>query len=141
YLRRALVVAEFALALSLLAGGGLAIHSLLKLSRVDLGFRTDHLLTFALPVDDQRFQNAEQINAFHAQLLERIQSVPAVTSATASTGIPVRGTGFGMPFSFAGKPIDDPSKRPGAGFNMVSPGYFMTFGIQIVLGRTFTEQD
>ena len=45
-LRRALVAGEFALALSLLAGGGLAVHSLIKLTNVDLGFRTDHLLTF-----------------------------------------------------------------------------------------------
>ena len=49
-LRRTLVMAEFALALSLLAGGGLAIHSLWNVAHVDLGFRTDHLLTFDLPV-------------------------------------------------------------------------------------------
>ncbi len=49
-LRRALVIAEFALALSLLAGGGMAIHSLWNVEHVDLGFRTDHLLTFDLPV-------------------------------------------------------------------------------------------
>src|SRR5205814_3173314 len=48
-LRRMLVVFEFGLALSLLAGAGLALHSFRKLSRVDLGFRRDHLLTFDLP--------------------------------------------------------------------------------------------
>jgi putative ABC transport system permease protein len=141
YVRRALIVAEFALALSLLAGGGLAIHGLVKLSRVDLGFQTDRLLTFNLPVDGARLATTERLNAYHAQLLERIQSVPGVLSAAASTGMPVRGTSFGMAFSIAGKPVQDPSKRPGAGFNMVSPGYFMTFGIQIVRGRTFTDQD
>jgi putative ABC transport system permease protein len=47
----------------------------------------------------------------------------------------------GMPFSIAGKPVSDPSSRPGAGFAMVTPGYFQTFGIQIARGRTLTEQD
>jgi putative ABC transport system permease protein len=139
--RRALVVAEFALALTLLAGGGLAVHSLLKLTSVDLGFRTDGLLTFGLPIQDDRFREPGQITAFHEVLLDKIRSLPGVESVSASTGMPVRGTSFGMPFSIVGKPVDDPSKRPGAGFNMVSPSYFGTFGIRIMRGRAFTEQD
>ena len=62
-------------------------------------------------------------------------------SASASTGMPVRGTSFGMPFTIVGKPVDDPSQRPGAGFNMVTPEYFKTFGIRVIRGRAFTEQD
>ena len=141
YLRRALVVIEFALALTLLAGGGLAIHSLFELSRVNLGFRSDKLLTFSLPVPDGKFANADQIRTFYGQLLERVQSVPGVMSATVSTGMPVRGASFGMPFEIAGKPVDDPSKRPGCGFSMVTPGYFKTFGIPMIHGREFTDQD
>jgi putative ABC transport system permease protein len=139
--RRALVVVEFALALTLLAGGGLAIHSLFQLSRVNLGFRSDNLLTFSLPVPDGKFTNADSIQAFYRHLLERVQTVPGVTSAAVSTGMPVRGTNFGMPFEIAGTPVADPSKRPGAGFSMVTPGYFKTFGIPIKRGREFTEQD
>jgi predicted permease len=141
YVRRALVIAEFALALSLLAGGGLAVHSLVKLSNVDLGFRSDHLLTFSLSLPDERAKSSEQINQIHNQLLETIRAVPGIVSVSASTGMPVRGTSFGMPFSISGKPVDDPSKRPGAGFNMVSPDYFRTFGIQMLRGRAFTESD
>jgi hypothetical protein len=59
WMRRGLVVAEFALALTLLAGGGLAIHSLIKLANVDLGFRSDHLLTFSLPVPHGRLSRNE----------------------------------------------------------------------------------
>ena len=141
YVRRALVVAEFALALSLLAGGGLAVHSLVKLSKVDLGFRSDNLLTFSISLPEERAKSAEQVNQFQTQLLEVVRAVPGIVSASASTGMPVGGTSFGMPFSIAGKPVDDPSKRPGAGFNMVSPEYFRTFGIQIIRGRAFTDQD
>ena len=140
-LRRTLVTVEFALALTLLAGGGLAIRSLLKLAQVDLGFRTDHLLTFSLPVPRERLNGADEVNTFYRQLVERIDAVPGITAASVSTGMPVYGTSFGMPFYIAGKPVDDPSKRPGAGFNMVTPDYYRTFGIQITRGRAFTDQD
>src|SRR5258705_12239497 len=55
--------------------------------------------------------------------------------------MPVRGTSFGMPFDFVAKPVADPSQRPGAGFNMVTPEYFRTFGIQMDKGRAFTRDD
>ncbi|HEY7500906.1 MAG TPA: ABC transporter permease [Vicinamibacterales bacterium] len=139
--RRGLVIAEFALALSLLAGGGLAMHSLVKLWNVDLGFRTDRLAAFQLPVQVPPPGGVDQINAIHDRLIDRIGSVPGIMSVSASTGMPVRGVSFGMPFTIVGKPVDDPSKRPGAGFNMVSPSYYWTFGIQIIRGRTFTNQD
>lgn len=140
-LRQALVAIEFALALTLLAGGGLAIHSLIKLSRVELGFRADHLLTFRVPVPDTRFPEPAQVTAFYTQLLERIRALPGVVSVSASTGMPVQGTSFGMPFSLAGKPVADPAQRQGAGFNMVTPDYYKTFGITMTRGRAFTDQD
>jgi putative ABC transport system permease protein len=141
WMRRAFVVTEFALALTLLAGAGLAIASLIRLTTVDLGFQTDHLLTFSVPVPNDRLKGPEQVEAFYRQLLEKTRAIPGVTSVSVSTGMPVRGTNFGMPFSIAGTPVKDPSQRPGAGFNMVTPEYFKTFGIPITRGRAFTEQD
>jgi putative ABC transport system permease protein len=140
-LRRGLVVIEFALALTLLAGAGLVIHSFWKLSRVDLGFRQDHILTFFLPVSNDRFTQPEKINAFYRDLLDRIGTLPGVTAVSASTGMPIIGTNFGMPFNLAGQAVDDPSSRPGAGFNMVTPEYFRTFGIRMLRGREITAQD
>jgi putative ABC transport system permease protein len=140
-LRRALVVTEFALALTLLAGAGLVIHSFWKLTRVDLGFRRDHILTFGLPVPADRFTTSMQIVNFYRQVLEQIKVVPGVSSATVATGMPIVGTNFGMPFSITGQAVADPSSRQGAGFTMVSPEYFQTFGINIIQGRPFNEQD
>jgi len=140
-LRRTLVVVEFALALTLLAGAGLVIHSFWKLSRVDLGFRQDHILTFFLPVTNDRFASPELNNAFYRQLIDRIGALPGITAVSASTGMPIIGTNFGMPFHLAGQAVDDPSSRPGAGFNMVTPEYFRTFGIRMITGHAFTEQD
>ena len=140
--RRALVVGEFALALALLAGAGLAIHSFVNLTRVNLGVRTDHILTFGLPVPESRAKETQPIVAYYRQILASIQSVPGVSHVTAMTGMPLYGAGFGMPFTIAGQPaFNDPSQRPGAGFGMVTPDFFQTFGIRLIKGRFFTDQD
>ena len=140
-LRRTLVVVECALALTLLAGAGLVIHSFWKLMRVDLGFRQDHVLTFTLPPRVDRFSQPEQITVFYRQLLDRIAAVPGISSVAASTGAPIVGTSWGMDFTIAGQPLADASSKPAAGFTMVTPDYFRVFGMRIVEGRAFTNQD
>lgn len=140
-LRRALVMAEFALALTLLAGAGLTIHSFWNLARVDPGFRPDHLLTFSLPVPEGKLVQSDRIVTFYRQLLDRVESLPGVTQAEIGRGMPVLGPQMGMQFSVAGQPVADPSSRPGAGFGLITPRYFQTFGIQMAQGRSFTEQD
>lgn len=140
-LGRTLVIAEFALALSVLAAAGLLIHSFWNRTRVDLGVRTDHVLTFVLPVPSTRFAAPEQITAFYRELLEKIEAVPGVHRAAAATGIPLEGSGFGMPFSLVGRPSRDPSTRPSVGFQMVTPGYLQTFGLRLDSGRDFTDGD
>jgi putative ABC transport system permease protein len=141
WLRRILVVGEFTLALALLAGAGLAIHSFWKITQLDLGVRTDHILTFNLPVPDGRLTQSDQIRTFYGGLLDRIQAVPGIASATVTTGMPLQYTGFGMPFHIAGKAFANPADRPGAGFQMVTPDYFKTFGIRILKGRPLDQHD
>ena len=68
-LRRVLVIGEFALALALLTGAGLAIHSFWNLTRVDLGVNTDHVLTFFLPVPDARPKDPARITAYYQQMI------------------------------------------------------------------------
>src|SRR5271163_699413 len=141
-LRRVLVVGEFTLALTLLAGAGLAIHSFWNMSRVDLGIQTDHILTFFLPVPDARPKDPQQITTYYRQILAGIATVPGVSHVSAATGTPLEGAGFGMPFTIAGKPAyADPSQRPACAFGMVTPDYFDTYGIHLAKGREFTEQD
>ena len=138
--QRALVVSEFALALTLLSGGGLAIHSLIKLSRVDLGFPTERLLTFFLPVPNVRLEGSERVVLFYDRLHEKIRTLPGVESATVSTGAPLHG-GFGMAFNVVGRPVAQGSNRDAARFVMATPDFFRTFGLQIVKGRGFDEHD
>jgi putative ABC transport system permease protein len=141
-LRRLLVVGEFTLALALLAGAGLAIHSFWNLNHIDLGVRTDHVLTFGLPMNKGMDFTSDQVIAYYQQIVRRIESTAGVESVTAATGMPLRGAGFGMPFTIKGQAdFADPSQRPGAGFGMVTPGYFNTYGIHLVNGRFFTDAD
>ncbi len=141
-LRRVLVVGEFALALALLTGAGLAIHSFWNLTRVDLGVNTVHVQTFFLPVPESRPKDPALISGYYQQMLASIKAVPGVLDASVSVGLPLEGPGFGMPFTIAGQPeFSDPSQRPGAAFGMVTPDYFKTYGIQVVRGRSFTDQD
>src|SRR5215471_6811194 len=107
--RRVLVVAEFALALTLLATGGLALKSFWNLTRIDLGIKTDHVLTFRLPVPEQRLKEPDQIRSYYRQMLERIAAVPGVQKAALTTGVPGAGAGGGVRFSISGQPPSNPS--------------------------------
>ena len=92
-LRRILVIGEFTLALALLAGAGLTIHSFWNLSNIDLGIKTDHVLTFFLPVPESRSKDPGQISAYYRDILAHIIAVPGVQHATAMTGLPPYGAG------------------------------------------------
>jgi predicted permease len=139
--RRVLVMAEFSLALTLLASGGLALKSFWNLTRVDFGIRTEGVLSFRLPVPDKRLNGAEQIRSYYRQMLEKIEFVPGVRNAAAMTGIPAGGPRFGRRFSIVGQPAADPSERPGAAFQMVTPGYVDALGIRVTKGRSIDEHD
>jgi putative ABC transport system permease protein len=141
-LRRVLICGEFALALSLLTGAGLAIHSFSNRIHADLGLRTDHVLTFLMPVPETRPKDPQSIAAYYQKIVSSIQTVPGVSSVAITTGNPLFGEGFGMPFTVSGKPVpNDLSQRPNTRFNLVTPEFFRTFGIPIARGRAFNAQD
>ena len=139
--RRVLVIAEFSLALTLLAAGGLALKSFWNLTRIDLGIRTDHVLTFRLPVPDQRLNGPEQIKSYYRQMLERIEAVPGIRRVAVMTGMPAGGSGLGVRFSIVGQPPVNPSARAGAALQMITPGYVDTLGIRVTKGRSIDEHD
>jgi len=140
-LRQALVVVELALAVTSLAGAGLAIHSFWNRTHVDLGIRTDQTLTFSLAVTPQRLNTREQLEAFYRQLLERLRTVPGVRYASVSTGLPLQAPPIGMPFHVAGTPPCDVTSCATTGLRLVTPDYFQAFGGTIVRGRGFTDDD
>ncbi len=139
-LRRALVVVEFALALTLLTGGGVALYSFTTLAATELGFRSDHLLTFNLPVRNERFAGPEAMTSFYGSLIERIDALPGVRASAVVRVVPLQGTAT-RSFHVDGRPVDDPAQRPTARINVVGARYHETMGIAVTRGRAFTAQD
>ena len=138
--RRVLVIVEFALALTLLTSGGLALKSFWNLSQVDLGIQPDNVLAFNLPVPAQRLKGPDQMKAYYRQMLEKIQAVPGVRNATVMTGMPAGGPGSRARFSIVGQ-VNNASELPSAGLQMVSAGYVDTLGIRVTKGRRLDEHD
>ena len=140
-LRRVLVIAEFALALQLLAGAGLALHSFWNLTHIDLGVRTDHILGFYV-VPGQMPKGPTQVNSYYGRVLASIAAVPGVSHVCGMSYLPLDSMHAEMPFAIPGKPeYANPSLRPNADFETVTPDYFQTFGVRIVAGRAFTNAD
>jgi putative ABC transport system permease protein len=137
---RVLIVAEFSLALTLLATGGLALRGFWNLNRIDLGIQTDNVLTFRLPVPDRRLDGPDQIRSYYGQMLERIQILPGVTKAALTTGVPGRGAANGTRFTIVGQPVN-PEARQGTAVEIVTPDFVDTLGIRMVSGRNLGAQD
>jgi putative ABC transport system permease protein len=136
---RLLVVAEFSLALTLLATGGLALRGFWNLTRIDLGINTDNVLTFRLPVPEKRLKGPDQIRSYYGQMLERIQATPGVTNVAAMSGVPGSSSTLGTRFDIPGQPPT--TERRSSSFLMVTPGFFETLGIHVTNGRSLNEYD
>src|SRR5689334_10296620 len=137
---RVLVVAEFSLALTLLATGGLALRGFWNLNRIDLGIQTDNVLTFRLPIPERRLDGPDQIRTYYGQMLEKIKTLPGVTNAALTTGIPGRSTGGGTRFTIVGQPVN-PEARLRTAVQMVTPDFVDTLGIRMVNGRNLSDLD
>ena len=134
-----LVTAEFAMAITLLAGAGMALHSFWKLSRIDLGVRTDHVLLAYLRTPNTEHPPVEQISADAHQLLERLRILPGVQNAGFTTNLPLEEAGS-FSFRIAGQPVND-ANQPVADFETVTPSYLDVFGIRLIKGRTLNDND
>lgn len=137
--QRTLVAIEVALSLVLLTGGGLLIHSFVKLGAVDPGFRTENVLTMRLTLARERY-GSEQIESFFHELSERVSTLPGVRSAAVANQFPP-GVFSRGPFEIEGSPSPDADDMPTVVISIVSPGYFETMGIPLVRGRTLQAGD
>ena len=139
--RRVLVVAEFAIALTLLAAGGLWLRSFWNLSNVELGFANNNVVTFAIPVADGKLKDAAEVNAYYDRILASIKNVPSVEKAAVSIAIPLRGGGFTREFQIVGRPPVANPKSQRTSFSPISTEYHETFGIPVLKGRDIDEHD
>jgi putative ABC transport system permease protein len=138
-LRRALVVAQFALGLVLLSGASLLAATFIKIETRDAGFRPDHVLKFAVDLPEAQYPLPKQI-AFDHRLVERLSTIPGVESVASGWPLPFEGDQASVSFNILERPAPIP-ERPHADIAIVTPGFFQTLGIPLIRGRAFTQHD
>ncbi len=134
-----LATSQIALAMMLLASSGFFVKSLLNVSRVDLGFNVDQVVTFGLSPDLNGY-SVDRTRLFFQRVEEELRAAPGVTAVTMSN-VPLlaavnRSRGVAVQGFKAG-----PDTDTGSRYNRVGPGYFSALGIPLIAGREFTEAD
>jgi predicted permease len=132
--RGLLVTGQITLSLVLLVGAGLMIKSLMRLQAVSLGFSPEGITSLALYSRDAKVD-------FYRQVLERVQAMPGVTSASLGNTAPLLGYTSKTVAEVVGREGGPESSPSPVGFLTVSPDYFATLGIKLIAGRVFSDQD
>ena len=140
-LRSALVVAEIAVALTLLTASGLLLRSFEKMRDVKLGFRPDNTLAALYVLPQQQYRTQSAIDEFTKTLLNDLEQLPGVEAVGITSFLPAAGNSWGISFTIEGYV---PPK--GAGLNMAAMSLlegnpFDALGIRVLRGRIFTQSD
>jgi putative ABC transport system permease protein len=142
-LRRALTIAEIAVATVLLCGSGLMVQTMLRLARVDPGFDPHNLHTFRFSLTGPQWPDARK-QVFYDAVVERLRAVPGVEDAAVAYSLPTFGSNWWNVFNFPGKTAEhwiSIGEFPNAGMAPVTAGYFETLRIPLVSGRYFDRSD
>ncbi len=140
--REWLVISQVALAFVLLIGAGLLLASFRQIGRVDLGIRTDNVLTFQLNLPDTRYDSTARASFFDS-FAEQVAALPGVRAAGGVSRLPATGAyhHWGT-VALSGPLVGDRERgRAGAQNRVVSGEYFKTMGIPLIAGRTFSSAD
>jgi putative ABC transport system permease protein len=139
---KGLIVAEVAIALTLLISGGLIAQSFQRLQHVPLGFNAENLLTMKMVLPVSKYSEYRQRIAFVDEVVERTRNLPGVVSAGMTTNIPLeRETAYDAIFDVEGRPRPNPNDVPITSHRVVSPGYLETLGITLLSGRLISKDD
>ena len=140
--RRALVAAEVALAVVLVAGAGLMFRTVVNLMNVDAGFDRSHLLTFGLGLPASTYPNFDQRLRVYQRLIDRFDAMPGVQRVSVVSGLPPQrgANGFGTDIEAYTPPPERPREAVDY-YQTVTTGYFEAMGIRIVEGRSFDDTD
>jgi putative ABC transport system permease protein len=139
-LRAALVVAEIALAVPLVAGGGLLVRSFGRVLDVDPGFRADGLVSMDVFLVGPKYRRIADQKAYVSSALERISRLPGLAGAAAISQVPFSSRSTDMRFRVDGQtPV--PGEHPVADYRAASASYFETMGISVKAGRGILDSD
>src|SRR3954469_15603965 len=119
--RSGLVVTQVALAVVLLAAGGLMLKSFWRAQQAPLGFDPRNILTMTVSLPQSRYDKDEKINAFYDKLLAKVSALPSVTAAAIGVNIPFDDSEWDSSFHITGTPAHVRGHEPSAEINMISP--------------------
>ena len=139
--RQVLVVAEVALALTLLVGAGLLLRSFANLRAIDPGFRADHVLTVDLNLPHSRYETPARQAQFYDALIERASALPGVRSVGAVEQLPLSGPQQMTDFRIIGAPPPPPGEASDVAYASVTPGYFSSMALALRRGRVLNASD
>jgi putative ABC transport system permease protein len=143
-LRSALVAAQVAVSVVLLAGAGLLLRTLRNIENIPLGMDTSHVVTAEITFGKQTFVRPGEAAGFFDRLETRLSALPGVTSVALSDSLPPTGAEHSMPF-FVLHPEGHPPFEKGTGgmvaWRAVTPGYFKMLDVPIIEGRSFAASD
>jgi putative ABC transport system permease protein len=139
--RGALVIAQVALAVVLLAAAGLTLKSFWRSQQVPLGFDPRGVLTMTVALPQSRYDSPKTIVRFYDQLLEKLRHLPGVSSAAICNNAPFDHNEWDSSFHITGTPPDPPGQEPTSEMAIVSPDYFRVLGMPILRGRNFGPED
>jgi putative ABC transport system permease protein len=140
WFRNALVVAEVAMSVPLLAGAGLMIETFWNLNQVQAGFRTENITTLQTAAPSGGYPDGQAAAQLVGRIRQELASLPAVISVAGTSGVPLI-DGWGRSLTAEGWPVLSLKDAPLINHTVVTPGYFRTLDIPILQGRDFTESD
>jgi putative ABC transport system permease protein len=140
-LRQALVIAEISLAVVLVVSSGLMIRTLAELDRVDVGFRTDNILTTRVTLPAAIYASGSEIVGFFQELEERVRALPGVQSVGIARQIPLANGFMTYAIEIEGHDVETIGETPHAYLQLTSPGYFHSLGLAAQRGRLHDKTD
>jgi predicted permease len=136
-----LTVIEVAISLALLVGAGLLGRNFEQLSRTELGFRSDSVMTVATILPFSRYDSPAKWDRFYRMVIDRLEADPSVTGAAAINVLPLSGFGESASFGIEGRPPFAEGEAPSSASRFVTPKYRELMGIPMVAGRWLTAAD
>lgn len=139
--RNILAIAEVALAMVLLVGAGLLLHSFARLLSVSPGFETEHVVKANVSLPRFQYSKPEQWTAFADALMTRLQARAGLEDSAIVAPVPIVDGFINLAFTITGNPPLPPGESDTADYVTASPRYFQVMGIPLLRGRLFSADD
>jgi predicted permease len=139
--RSFLIVAEVALAMTLLVGAGLMIRSFARLMAVETGFDPTGVITMRLSLPPSKYRDLVRWTTFHDDLVRRVSAIPGVEAAGVNSAVPLEGGGSEAGVVVEGHPMIPGKADAATLFQASSPDYLRAMRIHLLRGRYFTDRD